>query len=306
LFVSVIDLPVALAGLFVGIVVGLTGMGGGALMTPILVFYGVPPLAAVSSDIVASMVMKPVGGGVHLKRGTVNKRLVFWLVLGSVPSAFFGVFALKAVGAASDLQNTVKLALGVALAVVAAGLLIRPLLQKRRQGESQMPLLVKPLPTLLIGVIGGTVVGITSVGSGSLMMILLLILYPRLRLSELVGTDLVQAVPLVTSAAIAHLLFGDFELGITTSILVGSIPGVFVGARFSSRAPDHVIRPALIVVLAASSLKLLGVATVPLAAAVVVLSAWGLFYGVSAARKAAQARRLENRDISVPAPDAAT
>jgi uncharacterized membrane protein YfcA len=302
----VIDLPVALAGLFVGIVVGLTGMGGGALMTPILVFYGVPPLAAVSSDIVASMVMKPVGGGVHLKRGTVNKRLVLWLVLGSVPSAFFGVFVLKAVGAGGDLQSTVKLALGVALAVVAVGLLLRPLLQSRRQGESQMPLLVKPLPTLIIGLIGGTVVGITSVGSGSLMMILLLLLYPRLRLSELVGTDLVQAVPLVTSAAIAHLLFGDFELGITTSILVGSIPGVFVGARFSSRAPDHVIRPALIVVLAASSLKLLGVGTLPLATAVVVLSAWGLYYGVSAARRTSEAKKkLEAREVSLPAPDAA-
>ncbi|HVJ15048.1 MAG TPA: sulfite exporter TauE/SafE family protein [Polyangiaceae bacterium] len=305
-----IDLSVALAGLFVGVVVGLTGMGGGALMTPILVFYGVPPLAAVSSDIVASMVMKPVGGGVHLKRGTVNKRLVTWLVLGSVPSAFFGVFALKSFGGSSDLQSTVKLALGIALAVVATGLIVRPLLQRRRQGESQMPLMVKPLPTLLIGIVGGTVVGITSVGSGSLMMILLLMLYPRLRLSELVGTDLVQAVPLVTSAAIAHLIFGDFELGITASILVGSIPGVFVGARFSSRAPDHVIRPALIVVLAASSLKLLGVGNLPLAVAVVALTAWGVYYGVNGARKAAQERAAQERKVDeqplpLPASDAA-
>ena len=304
-----IDLSVALAGLFVGVVVGLTGMGGGALMTPILVFYGVPPLAAVSSDIVASMVMKPVGGGVHLKRGTVNKRLVLWLMLGSVPSAFFGVFALKALGAGHDLQGTVKLALGVALAVVALGLFVRPLLQSRRQGESLMPLQVKPLPTLIIGLIGGTVVGVTSVGSGSLMMILLLVLYPRLRLSELVGTDLVQAVPLVTSAAIAHFLFGDFELGVTASILVGSIPGVFIGARFSSRAPDHVIRPALIVVLAASSLKLLGAGPVPLAVAVVVLTSWGVYYGVTGARKAAQERAAQEREslqapISVPASDA--
>jgi uncharacterized protein len=285
-----IDFSVTLAGLFVGVVVGLTGMGGGALMTPILVFYGVPPLAAVSSDIVASMVMKPVGGGVHWKRGTVNKKLVTWLVMGSVPSAFFGVFALKHFGAGPELEATVKLSLGIALAVVATGLILRPLLQSRRKGESLMPLVVKPLPTLIIGLIGGTVVGITSVGSGSLMMILLLMLYPRLRLKELVGTDLVQAVPLVTSAAIAHLVFGDFKLGLTMSILVGSIPGVFIGARFSSRAPDHVIRPALIVVLAASSLKLLGVGGVPLASAVIVLLAWGLWYGFSGARKAAAER----------------
>lgn len=280
-------------------------------MTPILVFYGVPPLAAVSSDIVASMVMKPVGGGVHWKRGTVNKSLVKWLVLGSVPSAFLGVFVLKAFGAGPDLQATVKMALGIALAVVATGLVIRPLLQSRRKGESMMPLLVKPLPTFLIGIIGGTVVGITSVGSGSLMMILLLMLYPRLKLSELVGTDLVQAVPLVASAAAAHLLFGDFALGITASILVGSIPGVFLGARFSSRAPDYVIRPALIVVLAASSFKLLGVGNLPLAAAVVVLVAWGIHYGLAGARKAAEERALQDRSaspeaapISVPAPDA--
>lgn len=306
-----IDFSVALAGLFVGVVVGLTGMGGGALMTPILVFYGVPPLAAVSSDIVASMVMKPVGGGVHWKRGTVNKSLVKWLVLGSVPSAFFGVFALKAFGASHDLQHTVKTSLGVALAVVATGLVVRPLLQSRRKGESLMPLMVKPLPTLIVGIIGGSVVGITSVGSGSLMMILLLLLYPRLNLKELVGTDLVQAVPLVTSAAVAHLLFGDFELGLTTSILIGSIPGVFVGARFSSRAPDYVIRPALIVVLAASSLKLLGVGSGPLAVAVLVLVAWGLWYGFSGARKAAAERAAleqkspEQGPISVPTSDAA-
>lgn len=255
-----VDPLVTLAGLGVGFVVGLTGMGGGALMTPLLVLlFGVPPLTAVSSDIVASMVMKPVGGTVHWKRGTVNKRLVAWLVLGSVPSAFLGVLLLKELGTGPDLQGRVKLALGIALLVVTAGLLLRPWLSRRRVGESVAPLRVRPLPTLLIGIVGGLVVGLTSVGSGSLMMILLLVLYPRLRLSELVGTDLVQAVPLVTSAALGHLLFGDFALALTGSILLGSLPGVFLGARFSSRAPDYVIRPALIVVLLASGLKLLGV-----------------------------------------------
>ncbi len=153
-----------------------------------------------------------------------------------------------------------------------------------------MPLVLKPGATLAIGILGGLVVGVTSVGSGSLMMILLLMLYPRLRLKELVGTDLVQAVPLVASAAVAHLLFGDFELGLTASILVGSIPGVFLGARFSSRAPDHVIRPALIVVLAASSLKLLGASTVLLALITVALLAWGIRYAIAGARRAAEER----------------
>src|SRR5450432_2338451 len=251
---------VALAGLFVGFVVGLTGMGGGALMTPILVLlFKVSPLAAVSSDIVASMIMKPVGGGVHWRRGTVNVELVKWLVVGSVPSAFLGVLLLKASGQGPALQERVKFALGIALLVVAVGLIIRPLLVRgRKPGDSMAPVVVKKLPTVMIGIAGGLVVGVTSVGSGSLMIILLLMLYPKLRLSELVGTDLVQAIPLVASAALGHAFFGDFHLALTASILLGSVPGVFLGAQLSSRAPDRLIRPALIVVLLASSLKLLG------------------------------------------------
>jgi uncharacterized membrane protein YfcA len=291
-----IDLTVALAGLFVGFVVGLTGMGGGALMTPILVLlFQVQPLAAVSSDIVAALVMKPVGGGVHWRRGTVNLELVKWLGLGSVPAAFLGVLLLKASGQGQALQAHVKLALGLALLVVAAGLIIRPLLTRgRKAGDSIAPLVVKKLPTVLIGIAGGLVVGLTSVGSGSLMIILLLMLYPKLRLSELVGTDLVQAIPLVASAALGHAFFGDFHLALTASILIGSVPGVFLGAQLSSRAPDRVIRPALIVVLLGSSLKLLGssnlllglVLVVFLAAYVVVLlSERGARAGVALSHK---------------------
>ena len=240
------DPIVALAGLLVGFVVGLTGMGGGALMTPILVLlFKIEPLAAVSSDIVASMIMKPIGGGVHFKRGSVNKELVKWLVMGSVPSAFLGVVLLKHLGTGAGLQGLVKSALGVALLVVAFGLVVRPLLTRaRKPGDSMMPIQVKKVPTLLIGIAGGLIVGLTSVGSGSLMIIMLLMLYPSFKLSELVGTDLVQAVPLVASAALGHIFFGDFKLALTASILVGAIPGVFMGAQLSSRAPDHVLRPA--------------------------------------------------------------
>ena len=305
---DLLDPYVILAGLGVGFVVGLTGMGGGALMTPLLVLlFGVPPLTAVSSDIVAAMVMKPVGGTVHWKRGTVNLKLVGWLVAGSVPTAFLGVLLLRELGAGPDLQAHVKLALGFALLAVTFGLVIRPLLAARRKpGDSMIPLQVKPLPTLFIGIVGGLVVGLTSVGSGSLMMILLLLLYPRLKLSELVGTDLVQAVPLVASAAIGHVLFGDFELGLTGSILVGSLPGVFLGARFSSRAPDYVIRPALIVVLLASGLKLLSVGTGVLATAVGTAAAIGVAHGVMEARRERQARQeleVASADGPLPAPE---
>jgi uncharacterized protein len=210
-------------------------------------------------------------------------------MLGSIPSAFLGVLVLRKFGTGPALQSQVKVALGIALLVVVTGLIVKPLLGARRKpGDSMIPFEVKPLPTLLIGIIGGLIVGVTSVGSGSLIIIMLLMLYPRLRLSELVGTDLVQAVPLVTSAAIGHLLFGSFKLGLTSAILIGSVPGVFLGARFSSRAPDYLIRPALIVVLTVSGMKLVGVSNNILAWVVPIAVASGIGYALWAWNRARQ------------------
>lgn len=257
------DLTLALAGLGVGIVVGLTGMGGGALMTPILVlFFGVPPIAAVSSDLAASAVMKPFGGWVHALRGTVNWRLVGWLCAGSVPSAFFGVLLLRLLGDSETVQHTIKVALGAALLLAAAGMLLKAWVTRRQQGDGPAePITVRPLPTVLVGIGGGVIVGMTSVGSGSLIIVALLALYPKLRANDLVGTDLIQAIPLVVSAAIGHALFGDLKLDIAGAVLLGSIPGVLLGARISSRAPGGIVRAALVVVLLASALKLLDVPT---------------------------------------------
>ena len=253
-----IDAPVALAGLLVGFLVGLTGMGGGALMTPILVlFFGIDPLAAVSSDLVASFFMKPVGGGVHFRRGTVNLHLVRWLALGSVPAAFAGVLLLDLLGA-DEMQGRLKTMLGAVLLVAATAMVVRGIL-RRRAATATGPIAIRPLPTLMIGVVGGLIVGMTSVGSGSLMIVMLMLLYPAISSSELVGTDLVQAIPLVGAASLGHVFFGDLQIGLTGSLLVGCLPGAYIGARVSSRAPDHVIRPVLVVVLAASALKLLGV-----------------------------------------------
>jgi uncharacterized membrane protein YfcA len=260
-----IDPSIALAGLLVGFTVGLTGMGGGALMTPILVlFFKIDPLTAVSSDLVASFVMKPVGATVHLRRGTVNLRLVRWLVIGSVPSAFLGVLILKSLGSGDALQADLKKLLGAALLMAAGTIIAKTVVQSRRatapDGDAST-IRIRPLPTVLIGITGGLVVGMTSVGSGSLMIVLLLLLYPSLKASQLVGTDLVQAIPLVGAASLGHLLYGDFQLGLTTSLLIGALPAVYVGARCSARAPDHIIRPVLVAVLGASALKLLGVST---------------------------------------------
>jgi uncharacterized membrane protein YfcA len=269
-----VDLYVALAGLIVGFVVGLTGMGGGALMTPVLVLlFNVQPLAAVSSDLVAAMIMKPVGGAVHARRGTVHRKLVLWLCVGSVPSAFAGVLVLRALGKGSAVQDTVKTCLGWALIIAATTMVAKAVMTMRTRtreqaaGTSAVPageLVVKPLPTVLIGALGGLVVGMTSVGSGSLIIVALLLLYPRMKANDLVGTDLVQAVPLVASAALGHILFGDFKLGLTTSLLIGSIPGVYLGARVSASAPGSLVRRALVIVLIASGLKMLDVPTATL------------------------------------------
>ncbi len=269
-----IDPVLAVAAFAIGIVVGLTGMGGGALMTPVLVlFFNVPPLTAVSSDLVASAVMKPVGGVVHLRRGTVNLQLVKWLCVGSVPTAFAGVLLARAFGDGEEVQAVIKVALGVALLIAATGLTIRAyvrLVERARNRDGSAARLpqdrpevsVQVVPTVLVGAVGGLVVGVTSVGSGSLIIIALMALYPTLKASELVGTDLVQAVPLVMSAALGHILFGDFQLSLTTSLLVGCVPGAWVGAMLSSRAPGGIVRRALAFVLLASALKLLGVPNV--------------------------------------------
>jgi uncharacterized membrane protein YfcA len=261
-----LDLWKALAGALVGFTVGLTGMGGGALMTPILVLvFGIDPGTAVSSDLLASLVMKPVGATVHFRRGTVNWSLARWLALGSVPAAFAGVFVLNELGSGEEVAKRIKTLLGWALVVAAVSMVARAFLGARARvraastGTSQddQPLQLKRVATVLIGLAGGFVVGMTSVGSGSLMMVMLLLLYPRLSAKQLVGTDLVQAIPLVGAATVSHAFFGHVDLGLTGSLLIGSLPGVYLGARVSSRAPDAVIRPVLVVILLASALKLL-------------------------------------------------
>ncbi|HEX2626979.1 MAG TPA: sulfite exporter TauE/SafE family protein [Candidatus Limnocylindrales bacterium] len=266
-----LDFPLALGGLLVGIVVGLTGMGGGALMTPMLVFFfHADPLTAISSDLVASFVMKPAGAIVHLRRKTVNVELVKYLCLGSVPAAFGGAWLISMQPRGADLDAILKVLLGLALLTAAAGLVARALFQMWQNalplGEGAVRLtraevVVRPLPTVLLGAGAGLIVGITSVGSGSLIIVVLLLIYPGLKASSLVGTDLTQAIPLVGAAALGHLLFGSFSADITVSLLLGAIPGAFIGAQISSRAPGGIIRRALAVLLLASGLRLLGVST---------------------------------------------
>jgi uncharacterized protein len=253
-----IDLTLSVAGLIVGVLVGLTGMGGGALMTPILVIlFNTNPATAVSSDLVTSLFMKPIGGAVHWRAATVHKPIVKWLLIPAAPAAFAGVFVLNALGNGATLQDRVKLGLGAALLMAFLAMVLRELMRRGETDGDGLDTQVRRMPTLIVGLLGGLVVGMTSVGSGSMIIVALMWLYPRLSNRVLVGTNLVQAVPLVGAAALGHVFFGHVQAGITTSLLIGALPGVFVGAEVSSRTTTNWLRPILAAVLLASALKLL-------------------------------------------------
>ncbi|MGN6088516.1 MAG: sulfite exporter TauE/SafE family protein [Actinomycetales bacterium] len=262
LHVLFLDVSLAASGLVVGLIVGLTGMGGGALLTPLLVLvFGVPPLAAVSSDLVTSLVMKPVGAVVHLRHGSVERELVRWLACGSVPAACAGALLAGALLRGPTQQSLLKLGIGVLLLASLAATVARLALQRRRGdtaphdgGDQLLPL---PGRTIAIGAVGGLLVGLTSVGAGSLIIAMLAVAYPRASPGRLVGTDIVQAIPLVGAAALGHLLVGDVHLTVTASLLVGALPGVYLGAQLSTGAPARAVRPLVAAVLAASALALL-------------------------------------------------
>ena len=259
---------IVLGSAVVGFLVGLTGAGGGALMTPMLILlFSVKPSTAISSDLVAAVFMRPFGAAVHISKKTVNFRLVGWMVLGSVPMAFVGSYLLHLMGHAKTSQTNIEKLLGAALLLGAAAMVLRYWLD-RRSGQTRRAVVhelnLRPVPTVIIGMIGGLIVGLTSVGSGSLMIVFLLFLYPMLGANQLVGTDLTQAVPLTMAAALGALIFGHVQFSVTTSIIIGSVPAVLVGAFLSSRAPDKYLRPAITFVIFASGLKYAGVGTTAL------------------------------------------
>ncbi len=279
---------IVLGSAVVGLLVGLTGAGGGALMTPMLILlFGVRPSAAISSDLVAAVLMRPVGAAVHLRKGTVNLRLVGWMVLGSVPMALLGAYLLHLLGNGASAQQNVEVALGAALLVGAGAMVFRYVLD-RRSGRQRLAavhdLRIRPVPTVLIGMVGGLIVGMTSVGSGSLMIVLLLFAYPLLSAGQLVGTDLTQAVPLTLAAAVGALMFNHVEFGVTASLVVGSVPAVLIGSFLSSRAPDRFIRPLITVVIFASGLKYVGVGTTVLGWTLCAVAVAGGGYWLARAR----------------------
>jgi uncharacterized protein len=278
-----IDAFMILGSAIVGLLVGLTGAGGGALMTPMLILvFGITPSSAITSDLVAAVLMRPVGAAVHLRKGTVNMRMVGFMVLGSVPMAFLGSYLLHVLGAGGTADQTnVEIALGVALLIGAGAMVLRYILD-RRSGQQRIATIseiaVRPLPTIMIGAIGGVIVGLTSVGSGSLMIVLLLFVYPLIGANQLVGTDLTQAVPLTVAAAVGALTFNSVSFSVTASLVIGSVPAVLIGSLLSSRAPDRFIRPIITYVIFASGLKYVGVPTTALGIILAVVAVGGLAF----------------------------
>ena len=256
-------LAVLVVSFGVGIVVGLTGMGGGALMTPALIFLGINPTVAVANDLVAASVNKSVGAGVHWKHGKPNLKLAGLLMCASVPTAFAGAFITKAVAGVEHQEGFLKQALGVALLFTASTYVVRIYVQLSHVNHGNTiaadnpPL--RPVLTLLVGAVGGLLVGITSVGSGSLIMVALLLLYPTLSAVRLVGTDLVQAVPLVLSAAISHMIVSGADWSVLIPLIIGGSPGTFLGARIANRVSQSVIRRGIVIVLTLTGLTMLGV-----------------------------------------------
>jgi uncharacterized membrane protein YfcA len=254
---------ILVAGFFVGIVVGLTGMGGGALMTPALIFLGVGETAKiVTADLTAAAIYKTGGAIVHSREGSPNLQLAKWLIIGSVPMAFLGPYLLAGIVDPEDIDDVLKMAIGFALLLAATTYALRLYINLRRVraggGAGDPNPRIRPIPTLLVGALGGLLVGITSVGSGSVIMVALLMLYPGLSAVRLVGTDLVQAVPLVLAAAIANIAVnGGLDLGLTVPLVLGSVPGTIIGSKLAPRVPQSFIRRAIVVVLTMSGVALL-------------------------------------------------
>ena len=251
----------SLAGVLVGLLVGLTGVGGGSLMTPLLVLaFGFHPATAVGTDLLYASATKTVGTTVHGWRGTVDWRVVGWLALGSVPAALLTLTALHYAGEQSkDTGRAISVALGITLILSGLATLFRArIVATLKRAFGKIGHTRARELTVLLGIALGVLVSLTSVGAGALGMTALLILYPDLPLNRLVGSDIAHAVPLTLLGGIGHWLLGSVDGALLVSLLVGSIPGIVIGSVIASRVSDRVLGPILAVVLALVGVKLLG------------------------------------------------
>ena len=274
------DYRISLVGLLIGFLVGLTGMGGGSLLAPIMIlFFRIPPVWAVGTDIAYSTVTKALGSVIHIRQKNVNFKVALWLACGSVPATLLSVGLVQYIRRHyGDVVNGVILhALGFTLVLVAVMLVLKPFIMRyfdQRRLEKQKQEAVsgemsstershrwekwyRPVVTAMVGAVVGFLVGLTSVGSGTLIIVSIAFLFPRLTSKELVGTDIFQAFMLLASGAIAYIVAGTINWPIVGMLLIGSLPGVYLGSKSSKFIPERYMRPVLATVLAVSGLKLI-------------------------------------------------
>lgn len=251
------------SGFFVGFIVGITGVGGGSLMTPLLVlFFGVSPATAVGTDLLYAALTKMGGSYVHSKKGSVDWRVVKWLALGSLPAALISLWLLHTLSLdEKHLKSLITSVLSVALILTSLSLFLKPWLQKLGRSDSQeiYELHAHHLvgATVLTGAVLGVLVTISSVGAGALGAAVLLFLYPRHPTVRIVGTDIAHAVPLTLVAGLGHAALGTVNFSLLGSLLVGSLPGIWIGSHLSSRIPERILRPILATMLMIIGGKLL-------------------------------------------------
>lgn len=250
----------SVAGFLVGMLVGMTGVGGGSLMTPILVLlFNFHPVTAVGTDLLYASVTKTVGTAVHGKQGTVDWRIVGALALGSVPAAILTLFVMSRVGTlAANAAGVLNLLLGITLLLTSLSVFFRP--QILSWAGHHIHAIEKQrlrLWTIVLGVTLGILVSVTSVGAGALGTTALLILYPRLPVARIAASDIAHAVPLTLIAGIGHWLMGSVDFTLMLALLAGSIPGIVVGSFLSARSSDAILRPVLAVTLLVVSFRML-------------------------------------------------
>lgn len=257
------DFAYPLAGFFVGAVVGLTGVGGGSLMTPLLVMlFGIHPSVAVGTDLLYAAITKGGGTLVHGLKGTVDWTVTKRLASGSIPAATATLVAVHffAPGGLAEAAGLIKFALGIALLLTAVALVFRSRIQAyalARFGGTPNPVRTARL-TVLTGVVLGVLVSISSVGAGALGVTVLFFLYPTMPALRIVGSDIAHAVPLTLVAGIGHWILGSVDWLLLGSLLVGSLPGIWLGSHISTKVPDRVLRPMLATMLVLVGAKLIG------------------------------------------------
>ncbi len=258
----IVDWKYTVLGLLTGLLVGMTGMGGGSLMTPLLVFlFGVPPTTAIGTDIAHGAAFKTVSAVQHRRMGNVRARLAGWMLIGSAPLSLVGVWSAVQITNryGDDVESVMGQVLGAALLFGAIGLVAKSVVQNESVGAGDWKLTTRDkVAAVLIGMLGGFIVGLTSVGSGVFFGLTLLILFP-LRAHKVVGTDIFHAAALLYVAGVGHWLAGNVDFALLGWLLLGSIPGVLIGGRLTLAIPEQFLRLLLASVLGLAGIKLLDV-----------------------------------------------